>query len=274
MTDRYAVIGNPIAHSKSPEIHAQFAAQTRQDISYERILAPLDGFREAVLRFREEGGKGLNVTLPFKTQAFELATKHADRAHAARAVNTLRFDYDEIAGDNTDGAGLVNDLERNLKFPVARKRVLVVGAGGAAQGVVYPLLKAGAESLVLANRTKDKALAFVRTLFSGMRSLYQLTACGLDELAGQRFDLVVNATSSGLQAEAPQLPDALFNEGALAYDMVYGVGETPFLSYARSQGAAVSDGLGMLVEQAAESFFLWRGLRPNTASVLEQLRRA
>ena len=266
MTDRYAVIGNPVAHSKSPWIHAAFARQTRQDLDYGRIEAPLDGFARALDGFRAEGGRGANVTLPFKQQAFSYCAQETSaRARAAAAVNTLRFDGKSVFGDNTDGIGLVTDLERNLGRAIAGKRVLLMGAGGAARGVLQPLLERGPAALRLANRTARRAAELAR-LFEHVRG------GGFGELAGESFDLVINATSAGLQNEAPPLPPGIFAPGAFAYDMVYGR-DTPFLAMARAAGAAASDGLGMLVEQAAESFLLWRGVRPETAPVLAALRK-
>lgn len=264
MSDRYAVIGNPVAHSRSPEIHAEFARATGQDLEYGRILAPLDGFAAAVQAFRAAGGKGLNVTLPFKIEAWRYCARVSERARAAQAVNTLLFDGEEACGDNTDGAGLVRDLGLNVGFALAQKRVLLMGAGGAAQGVIGELLQAGIAELVIANRTVAKAEALA-SRFPGS------VGCGYEALAARRFDLVVNATSAGLAGETPRLPHSVFAPGALAYDMVYGR-ETPFLARARALGVRACDGLGMLVEQAAESFFLWRGVRPDTHVVLARLR--
>ena len=261
MSDRYAVIGNPVAHSRSPAIHAEFARATGQDIDYGRIEAPLGGFSQAVARFRAAGGKGLNVTLPFKHEAFAHCGRLSERARLAQAVNTMRFE--DAFGDNTDGVGLIRDLCDNLGVVLEGKAVLLLGAGGAAQGVVGALLEAGARRVMIANRTLAKAQALARR-FAGAG------ACGYAELGAERFDVVVNATSAGLSGESPALPDALL-EHALAYDMMYGR-ETPFLAAARRAGARVSDGLGMLVEQAAESFFIWRGVRPATRPVLAKLR--
>jgi len=263
MGDRYAVIGNPVAHSKSPWIHAEFARATGQDLEYGRIEAPRDGFERAAEQFRAAGGKGLNVTLPFKEAAFRYCRRVSARARGAQAVNTLVFN-DDAFGDNTDGVGLVTDIEQNLGFELKDKQVLLMGAGGAAQGVVRSLLDAGAARLVIANRTVAKAEALAAR-FPGVE------ACGYQALAGERFDVAVNATSAGLTGESPRLPQAVLREGMLAYDMVYGR-DTPFLAAARLAGARASDGLGMLVEQAAESFFIWRGVRPETRSVLERLR--
>ena len=269
MTDRYAVIGNPIAHSKSPALHAAFARQCGQDIRYEAILGPLDGFRAAVEAFRQAGGRGMNVTVPFKVEALALADTLTERARLAQAVNTLRFDADGIFGDNTDGIGLVNDIQQRLGFALAGKRVLILGAGGAARGSVLPLAEAGPARLVIVNRTQAKAEA-LRAQFAGVAAV-DVEPC--DGLAGQRFDLVINATSAGLHGESLPLPAGIFAPGALAYDMVYGNTETPFMLAARALGASrVSDGLGMLVGQAAESFFLWRGVRPDTAPVLQMLQ--
>ncbi|NWG32775.1 MAG: shikimate dehydrogenase [Rhodocyclaceae bacterium] len=263
------MIGNPIAHSKSPAIHAAFARQTGQDMSYEAILAPLDGFAAAVAAFRAAGGKGMNVTLPFKLEALELAEKPTERARLAGAANTLRFDADGIFADNTDGVGLVRDLTGRLWLDLAGKRVLILGAGGAARGVILPLLEERPALLAVANRSVDKAEA----LKAQFASFGRLAAGGFDAFAGGAFDLVINATSASLGGAGLVLPEGLFAPGALAYDMVYGRGETPFLADARRLGAArVADGLGMLVEQAAESFFLWRGVRPETGPVLAMLR--
>ena len=269
MTDRYAVIGNPIAHSKSPALHAAFARQCGQDIRYEAILGPLDGFRASVEAFRQAGGCGMNVTVPFKVEALALADTLTERARLAQAVNTLRFDADGIFGDNTDGIGLVNDIQQRLGFAIGGKRVLILGAGGAARGSVLPLAEAGPARLVIVNRTQAKAEA-LRAQFAGVAAV-DVEPC--DGLAGQRFDLVINATSAGLHGESLPLPAGIFTPGALAYDMVYGNTETPFMLAARALGASrVSDGLGMLVGQAAESFFLWRGVRPDTAPVLQMLQ--
>ena len=261
MGDRYALIGNPVAHSKSPLIHAAFARATSQDLDYGLIEAPLDGFAATVEGFRAGGGKGLNVTLPFKQEAFRLCSGVSARARVAQAVNTLVLETG--FGDNTDGIGLVQDLSRNLNYEF--RNVLLLGAGGAAQGVVGALLEAGAVRVVIANRTVSKAQALAAR-FPGA------SACDYNALEAQ-FDLVINATSAGLADEAPPLPPGILRSGVLAYDMVYGR-ETPFLRAAHRAGARTCDGLGMLVEQAAESFFLWRGVRPQTRAVLEKLRGA
>lgn len=266
MTDRYAVIGNPVAHSKSPLIHAAFAGQSGQDMEYGRLEAPVDGFEAAVEAFRRSGGRGLNVTLPFKEQAFRIASSVSARARAAEAVNTLKFTASGIEGDNTDGVGLVRDLRENLGVALEGRRLLIAGAGGAAQGVLLPLREAGVSSIVVANRTAARAEALAAR-FPGVRG------CGYADLAGERFDLVVNATSAGLSGEAPPLAAGLLAPGGVAYDMVYGR-DTPFLAWARAAGGRAVDGLGMLVEQAAESFLVWRGVRPDTAPVLKALRAA
>ena len=273
MTDRYAVIGNPVAHSKSPQIHAAFAGLTFQDLTYEAILAPVDGFTAAVRAFIAAGGRGLNVTVPFKLEAYALADTRSPRAEAAKAVNTLVFSNAGAHGDNTDGLGLVVDLTRNLGISPAGKRLLLLGAGGAARGVLLPLLEQQPALLHLANRTAEKACA-LRDEFAARAGTCQIEAGGFAELAGRQFDLVINATAASLADVAPPLPAGVYAPGSFAYDMVYGR-ETPFLAAARKQGAArLADGLGMLVEQAAESFFLWRGVRPPTAPVLAKLRGA
>ncbi|HKY01447.1 MAG TPA: shikimate dehydrogenase [Burkholderiales bacterium] len=267
MSDRYAVIGNPVAHSKSPTIHAAFAQQTGQQLVYEKILAPLDDFCGTVNAFRQNGGRGLNVTLPFKEEALILADDASARANAAGAANTLRFDVDRVYADNTDGVGLVQDIQGNRAFSLQGRSVLLLGAGGAARGVIAPLLEAGVSGLSIANRTVEKA--------QKLAARFPISAMAYAALTGQVFDLVINATSASLSSELPPLPEGVFAPGAMAYDMMYGKGETPFLAFARSQGATYcADGLGMLVEQAAASFYIWRSVQPATASVLSQLRAA
>lgn len=271
MTDHYAVFGNPIGHSKSPIIHAAFARQTGQDISYQSILAPLDGFDDAVDAFIAAGGRGANVTVPFKQEAFQLVTRLTPRAELAGAANTLIFEGNEIIGDNTDGVGLLRDITINLAYPVEGKRVLLLGAGGASRGVVGPLLDAGVQSLTIANRTVPRA----KVVAERFAPLGPVTGCGYDELAGQSFDIVINATSASLSGSMPALPEGIFAPGSLAYKMMYGMGDSPFRIFAREQGAAlISEGLGMLVEQAAESFFVWRGVRPEARPVMELLQKA
>jgi shikimate dehydrogenase len=273
MTDRYAVIGNPVEHSLSPRIHAAFARASGQDVSYDRVLAPLDGFRATALAFRDAGGRGLNVTLPFKHEAWELAGTHSDYARGARAVNTLAFADGRIAGHNTDGIGLARDLRDNLDCAIRDRRVLIMGAGGAVYGVMESLLRERPRAIVVANRTVDKANALV----AHFRDIHHLasggvTACSYAALAGTPFDLVVNATSAGLGDGMPPLPRDVFGPAALAYEMVYGR-ETRFMRFAAECGARAVDGLGMLVEQAAESFHIWRGVRPETAPVIRALRQ-
>jgi shikimate dehydrogenase len=274
MTDKYAVIGNPVAHSKSPLIHAEFARQTGQEISYTTIFAPLDGFRNAVFDFRDKGGRGANVTLPFKREAWQLVDSHAGYALDANAVNTIEFIDGRMMGHNTDGTGLVRDIRDNLKFPMQGKRVLLMGAGGATYGALHPLLGEHPDRLVVANRTLDKAISLV----AHFRKFWNFASGGVaaqsyPQLAGSQFDLVINATSAGLSDAMPRLPDSVFAPGALAYDMMYGR-VTPFMRFASGKAAVVSDGLGMLVEQAAESFFIWRGARPRTAPVIEMLKKS
>lgn len=267
--DRYAVIGNPIAHSKSPEIHARFAAQTGENLSYERLLAPLDGFAANVRAFIENGGRGLNVTVPFKLEAYEMTTGLTNRARIAGAVNTLLLGDAEIIGDNTDGVGLVADIVQNVGMSLSGKRLLLLGAGGAARGVLQPLIDEKPSELVVANRTLGKAHELTE-IFSARTSV-PISACAFSALQG-KFDIVINATSAGLADEMPDVPASIFGSGTLAYDMVYGKQPTRFLQFAAQHGATVRDGLGMLVEQAAESFFVWRGVRPETAPVLAALR--
>jgi shikimate dehydrogenase len=273
MPDKYAVIGNPVEHSLSPVIHAEFARATGQAIVYGKVLAPLDGFRAAAFRFRDDGGKGVNVTLPFKHEAWHVAGLRSGFALAAGAVNTLTFRGSEIIGDNTDGIGLVRDLARNLQVPLRGQRVLLMGAGGASYGVVEPLLREQPERMVVANRTLEKAIALVGSFEKFQQYATQgLAARSYEALAGLQFDLVINATSAGLTNAMPPLPAGIFAPGAMAYDMVYAK-RTPFMAFAQEQGARVSDGLGMLVEQAAESFFIWRGVYPETRAAMAMLRR-
>jgi shikimate dehydrogenase len=269
MTDLYAVIGNPIEHSKSPLIHAAFARQTGQDLRYERILGDLEEFEADVEAFFAGGGRGLNVTVPFKERAFRLADNLSERAHAAGAVNTLAARDGGLYGDNTDGAGLVRDLACNHLFDLAGARILVLGAGGAVRGVLLPLLEERPGRLVIANRTAAKALA----LAGAAAPHGEVLGCGLDELAGQRFDLIINGTAAGLADRVPDIPDDCLAPGGWTYDMMYASEPTAFVRWGRAHGAARAlDGLGMLVEQAAESFRLWRGLQPDTAPVIAALR--
>ncbi|MFZ2269402.1 MAG: shikimate dehydrogenase [Azonexus sp.] len=276
MSDLYCVFGNPIGHSKSPAIHAAFAAATGEDLVYEARLAPLDGFARSVADFVAAGGKGANVTVPFKEEAFRLCTRLSERAARAGAVNTLAFNEGEIFGDNTDGAGLVRDITHNLGFSLAGKRILLLGAGGAARGVIAPLLGEKPAALRIVNRSAEKAQVLADAFADlPLASGDAIAAGSFGETAGQSFDVLINATSASLSGAALPLPAGLFAAGSLAYDMMYGKGETPFLQQAREQGAAqLADGLGMLAEQAAEAFFVWRGVRPETAGLLVELRRA
>jgi len=275
MTDSYCVFGNPIGHSKSPIIHAAFARQTGEDISYVARLAAHDGFADSVKDFIAAGGRGANVTIPFKEEAYRLADRLTPRAKLAGAVNTLSFNLSDndstIVGDNTDGAGLLRDITVNLDQPVAGKRILLLGAGGAARGAIGPLLEQGPATLVIANRTAQKAIA----LAEHFAALGNISGGAYSALSGQIFDIVINATSASLGGELPPLPAGLFAPDSLAYEMMYGRGDTPFLLYAREEGATqLSDGLGMLVEQAAEAFYMWRGVRPEAAPVMASLRSA
>ena len=272
MTDRYAVMGHPVAHSLSPRIHAAFARQTGQELVYEAIDVLPEDFAEAVARFRAEGGRGLNVTVPHKEAAFALAERRRSRAEEAGAANTLWWEEGVLVADNTDGVGLVRDLTGNLGWSIQGRRVLLVGAGGAAQGVVGPLLEQHPAALHIANRTVERAVRLAAR-FSGRG--VPVSAGGLPELADfPAWDLVLNATAAGLRNEAPPLPDAVVGAHTLAYDMMYRLEEsTAFVRWARERGAqAAADGLGMLVEQAAEAFRLWRGVLPDTAPVLASLR--
>ena len=263
--DKYGVVGNPIAHSRSPEIHERFARQTRQKISYERIEVPLDGFEEKALALRDAGYRGLNVTVPFKLDAAKLSDDLMPRARLAGAVNTLKFDGDTIIGDNTDGIGFVRDVRDRLKFDFSECSVLVLGAGGAVRGVIGSLLDASPRWIAVANRTHQRA--------EELAEEFGVEAIPLDEIPAEHFDLIINGTTTGLKHEAPPIDPETFNDCTLAYDLVYAADPTPFMELARSGGAkTVCDGLGMLIEQAAESFLLWRGVRPDTAPVYRELR--
>ena len=271
MTDHYAVFGNPIAHSKSPLIHAAFARQTGQDLDYRAILAPVDGFASALHAFIAAGGRGANVTVPFKEEAFRLATRLSPRAALAGAVNTLVISGADILGENTDGAGLLRDITINLACPIAGRRVLLLGAGGAARGAIGPLLDARPQALVVANRTEAKAQALADVF--GHHG--PISGAGFAQLAGQSFDLVIDATSAALDGDMPPLPEGIFGVGSVAYSMMYGKGKTAFQHFASAQGAArVAEGQGMLDEQAAEAFHLWRGVRPGVAPLVDMLRGA
>ncbi|TDV09849.1 shikimate dehydrogenase [Paraburkholderia caballeronis] len=271
--ERYAVIGNPVAHSKSPSIHAQFAQQTGERIVYDRVLAPVDGFVAEVRAFVANGGRGLNVTVPFKLEAHALADRLSPRAAAAGAVNTLRFDADGIFGDNTDGFGLVRDIEANLGVTLRGARVLLLGAGGAARGVVLPMLERGPRELTIVNRTAAKADALVAQFAEAARAAgCALNGGGPQAVEPWPYDVIVNATAGSLDAALPDCDERAFGAGSLAYDMMYGAQPTVFMRHAQLLGARAADGLGMLVEQAAESFYVWRGVRPDSAPVLAALR--
>jgi shikimate dehydrogenase len=270
--DRYAVIGHPVEHSRSPDIHARFAAQTGQSIAYTRLLSPLDRFTDTVRALADGGARGGNVTVPFKFEAWQLATRRTPRAQRAEAANTLRFDAEGWWCDNTDGVGLVRDITVNAGVALAGRRVLLIGAGGAAAGVLGPLIEAGPAVLAVANRTADKAQALVDRHADLARDHgVALCAAPLDA-PGTAFDVVINGTASSLAGAGVPVPASVLRHGALAVDMMYGTGARPFLDWAAQHGATGRDGLGMLVEQAAESFFAWRGVRPETAPVLAALR--
>lgn len=268
--DNYGVIGNPIQHSKSPLIHRLFAEQAQQKLQYSPILVELDGLERTLADLRDQGFKGLNITLPFKHKAFGLMDTLTERAERAQAINTVTFNEDGTClGDNTDGVGLIRDIIGNLKFTIQKKRVLILGAGGAVRGILDPILSEKPCELIIANRSENKAVALAEDFSdSGF-----VQACPLSLLETNAFDLVINGTSASLQDEMLDLPGSILKDGALCYDMVYGKGLTPFLRWALEQGAAECvDGLGMLVEQAAESFYLWRGVKPDTQTVLSSLK--
>lgn len=272
MTDQYAVIGNPIGHTKSPLIHGLFAQETRQDLSYTAIEGPIEpegAFADAVRAFFDGGGKGINVTAPFKLDAFAMSDERSERAQLAGAANALKFEGGRILADNFDGIGLVRDIETNLNLPMAGKRVLVLGAGGAARGALLPFLEAGPAELVIANRDVDKA----RALAAQVAGRGPLVASGYADLARMgRFDLVVNATSASLTGDLPPVPPSVFSPAGTAYELAYGKRLTPFLRLAKNAGVhGIADGVGMLVEQAAEAFAWWRGVRPQTSAVIDRL---
>ncbi|RQP23256.1 shikimate dehydrogenase [Piscinibacter terrae] len=270
--DRYVVAGNPVEHSQSPFIHALFAKATGEPVEYGRLLAPLDGFEATIRRFAGEGGRGCNVTVPFKFDAFKLAPHHTDRAALAQAANVLRFDAQGWMADNTDGAGLVSDIERNAGVALRGKKVLLIGAGGASAGVLGPLIRAGSVEVVVANRSVDKAQALVeRHRAAATLQGTALRAASLDQ-AGSSYDVVVNGTAASLSGAGIPVGAQVLREGTLALDMMYGPPARGFLDWAASHGAIGRDGLGMLVEQAAEAFLFWRGVRPATAAVLAALR--
>ena len=270
--DRYAVMGNPIGHSKSPMIHSLFASQTGQALSYEALLVPLEEFETSVKQFFDEGGEGLNVTVPFKQRAWTLSVHRSDTADRAGAVNTLGLNPDgELWGDNTDGLGLVRDILNNNHFTIRDKSLLVLGAGGAVRGVLERLLAESPTRIVIANRTESKAVELAHQF----QSLGDVLGVGFDHAEMNRpYDLVINGTAASLEGELPSIP-GLTIEGAYCYDMMYGGAPTVFMRWCEATGAKrVSDGLGMLVEQAAEAFLLWRGVRPETASVIKTVRQS
>lgn len=270
--DRYAVFGNPIAHSKSPLIHSLFAEQTNQTISYTAVLVLPDKFNQAVSNFAKSGGKGINITVPFKLEAWNIANQLSDRAKRAGAVNTLIInDQGDISADNTDGVGLVRDLIINNQIDIADKTILILGAGGAVRGTLQPLLEQKPTSIIIANRTKEKAIA----LSNDFSDLGNLQGLGLNELEGINADIIINGTSASLKGELPVLPDTLIKENTFCYDMMYAAEPTVFMQWAVDNGSnKTSDGLGMLVEQAAESFFIWRGTLPDTKSVIQSIRES
>jgi len=268
--DRYAVMGNPIEHSKSPLIHRLFAEQTGQNLVYEAMLVDPGGFTEAVASFAGAGGKGLNITVPFKQDAWKIAGELSERAQRAAAVNTLTIGADgKLSGDNTDGVGLVRDLTGNLGLTLSGRQLLVLGAGGAVRGILAPLLEQKPSRLLIANRTVERA----QQLATEFSDLGELEGCGFADLKGTRFDIVINATAAGLQGQVPDLPDGIIDSDSCCYDLMYASEPTAFVRYARKHDVtAAFDGLGMLVEQAAESFRIWRGIAPETAPVIAALR--
>ncbi|MGH1463671.1 MAG: shikimate dehydrogenase [Neptuniibacter sp.] len=270
MTDSYAVFGNPIKHSKSPDIHKAFAENTDQDLTYKAVYVPEDSFTDYVSDFLSGSGRGLNITIPFKQEAWELADVLSPRAQLAGAVNTLyRNDAGELCGDNTDGIGMVRDIVRNHGGSIAGKKVLILGAGGAVRGVLQPVLEQEPTKLVIANRTASKAHALAK-LVGGLGNV---EGCGYDTLPEECFDLVINGTAASLQGEVPPIPESVLAEGAWCYDMMYSAEPTAFCQWASKNGAEkVMDGLGMLVEQAAASFQIWRGVEPDSQAVIGKMR--
>jgi shikimate dehydrogenase len=268
--DRYAVFGNPVKHSKSPQIHSLFAEQTKQALTYSAELAEIGQFDLAVKDFIKHNGKGLNITVPFKEDAWKLASQHSERAKRAGAVNTLRLEEDgSLYGDTTDGVGLVRDLMQNHHIRVKDKTILIIGAGGAVRGIIEALLEQQPATLLIANRTKKKAVQ----LANDFSDLGNIKGCGLDETGNDCFDIVINGTSASLQGELPPLPGSIFHEHSCSYDMMYAAQKTVFMQWSIDHGAEqVFDGLGMLVEQAAESFYIWRGVKAETTSVIKNIR--
>jgi len=275
MTDKknFAVIGNPIHHSLSPQIHAAFAKEACLNISYEAILSPLDQFQETLKTLISRKLTGANVTLPFKKEAYALANKHSQHASIAEAVNTLEFKDHEIIGHNTDGIGLVRELEQNLNINLSNQKILLIGAGGAAEGVIYSILEKEPAELTLTNRTIEKSIAIKNKMNEYAESFgVNLNVVEIKKLPHQHFDVIINATSASLNESDPGIDNKVFHEKSLAYDMMYGK-ETPFIKQAKSQQSKTSDGLGMLVEQAAEAFYIWHHIKPQTKSVIDLLRK-
>jgi shikimate dehydrogenase len=268
MTDRYALFGNPLSHTKSPLIHMTFARDTGEDIDYGKIEPPLDGFRAGVEAFRAAGGCGINITAPFKLEAHALATRHMPRAQFAGAANCLKFEGDEMIAENFDGIGLVRDIEHNLGVPLAGKNVLLLGAGGAARGAMLPILETRPARLTIVNRTRSKADALQRKF----ARFGEVDVKNGVEVGSSSFDVVLNATSASMRGELPEFAGSSVASGCLAYEFAYGKGLTPFLGFAKSAGAGtLADGVGMLVEQAAEAFAWWRGTRPDTSRLIVDL---
>ncbi len=272
MTDRYAVIGNPIDFSKSPFIHMSFAQSTDQDIEYTKVLGPLGQFHSTVDEFRQAGGLGMNVTAPFKLDAFQYATQRSAAAELAGAANALKFQGHEVLAENFDGVGLVRDVVHNLGHALKNKRVLLLGAGGAARGALLPFLAEGPQQLVISNRTESKAEDLAKIAMQHKTVSTTVEAVAMNKLGAMQFDVVFNATSASLRGELPAVPATVFGPGALAYELAYGKGLTPFLRLAQNAGIRqLADGVGMLAEQAAEAFVWWRGVRPDTRHVIKDL---
>ena len=269
----FAVIGNPIHHSLSPQIHAAFAKDANLDMTYEAILSPLDQFKQTIQTLLSKKLSGANVTLPFKKEAYELANEHSPYAKIAEAVNTFEFKNDQIIGHNTDGIGLVRDLEQNLHINLANQKILLIGAGGAAEGVVYSILEKKPFELTLTNRTIEKSITIKNKMHAYAESFgVNLKVVEIKQLPHQYFDVIINATSASLNESDLGIDNKVFHEKSLAYDMMYGK-ETPFIKQAKSQQSKTSDGLGMLVEQAAEAFYIWHHIKPQTKSVIDLLRK-
>jgi shikimate dehydrogenase len=270
MTDRYAVVGNPVAHSRSPEIHAAFARECGAEIQYDLLLAPLTEFARTIDAFRLSGASGANVTVPFKREAFDYAGECTARAKRGGSVNTLSFRDNKIIGDSTDGIGLCRDIIQNIGYPLRGAKILLIGAGGAARSAVGALLDCDPITLTITNRTLANAKAIAQELGVGD----VVTVAAPEELSRFSFDVVIDATSSGLTGSQPLVPASCFGKNTLAYDMMYGKGLTPFLRLAAGAGATTADGIGMLVEQAAEAFYVWRGVQPQTGQIIKRLRQA